>query len=79
MTDYAGRLETASNGARILFKRPHNSHGREEFHATLKDGHWPGTEEIINLADGGGDFAAYFGGRVEDRPDGTKYVTVYTD
>jgi hypothetical protein len=75
---YEGRMEIASNGARILFKRPMNSHGREEFEARLMDGHWPGSDELIELADGGGEFAAYFGGRVEDRPDGTKLVTVHT-
>jgi hypothetical protein len=43
------------------------------------NGHWPGWEELIELADGGGDLAAYFGGHVDDRPDGTKYVTVHTN
>jgi hypothetical protein len=70
---------TAVNGAVIEFNLDRILSGRTTYTAKLISGHWPGSEELIELADGGGDFAAYFGGRAEDRPDGTKYVTVHTD
>ena len=73
-----GRIEIAGNGAEIAFKLDRILSGRTTYIATLKSGFWPTWEEVIELADGGGEFAAYFGGRVEDRPDGTKHVTVHT-
>jgi len=68
----------ASNDAEITFMLDRILSGRTTYNATLLTGYWPGRDELIELADGGGEFAAYFGGHVEDRPDGTKLVTVHT-
>jgi hypothetical protein len=70
---------TAVNGAVIEFKLDRILSGRTTYTANLISGNWPGSEEIIELADGGGELAAYFGGRVEDTPvPSMKRITVHT-
>lgn len=72
-------IMTASNGAEIIFTLGRILSGRTSYTATLQKGNWPDREELITLADGGGELAAYFGGEVVSNADGTKTVTVYTD
>lgn len=71
--------ETSSNGALIRFTLGRILSGRTTYTAELVDGHWPDREELIQLADGGGELAAFFGGAIRNNPDGTKEITVYTD
>jgi hypothetical protein len=73
------RIEIAANGARVGFMLDRILSGRATYLATLAAGNWPDSEELIRLADGGGEMAAFFGGHVVPRPDGSKLITVYTD
>jgi len=68
----------ASNDAEITFMLDRVLSGRTTYIATIESGNWPAWDEIVELADGGGELAAYFGGNVADLPDGTKLVTVHT-
>jgi hypothetical protein len=50
------------------------------YSATLVDGHWPSDADLIDMADGGGAMAAYFGGNVENTTNANvKLVTVFND
>lgn len=75
-----GRLVTAKNGAEVGFDIGRSEYHKTVYMAKLISGHWPDREELLEMADGGGELAAYFGGDVEQTayPD-FKRVTVFTD
>ena len=80
-TERGGNMSTmtALNGAAIEFKLDRILSGRTTYTANLISGNWPAWDEIVELADGGGELAAYFGGHVDDTPNkAQKRITVHT-
>lgn len=71
---------TASNCSVIGLDRGVREVGKNVYIAELISGSWPSRDELLSLADGGGDYAAYFGGNVESLgQDNFKRVTIFTD
>ena len=78
MTDK--RTVMASNHALVAFDTRQSEYARRVYGAELISGHWPDCGELLKLADGGGDFAAYFGGEVEPLMNANfKRVSIFID
>ena len=77
---YIVRIVTARNGAEIGFGVADTWYTKTLYNTKLISGNWPDREELLELADGGGEMAAYFGGDVQQTSyPAYKRVSVFMD